>query len=45
MQLIAKELAGSDEIGLDEQALLKLFDIKTDKVLGLTGTQGGIFNN
>jgi hypothetical protein len=38
MQLIAKELAGSDEIGLDEQTLLKLFDIKTDKVLGLTGT-------
>ena len=36
MHLIAKELAGSDELGLDEQTLLKLFDIKTDNLLGLS---------
>jgi len=36
MHLIAKELVGSDELGLDEQTLLKLFDIKTDNLLGLS---------
>ncbi len=36
MQMIAKELAGSDELGLDENTLLKLFELKTDKALGLT---------
>ena len=36
MHLIAKELAGSDELGLDEQTLLKLFDLKTDNLLGFS---------
>lgn len=36
MQVIARELACSDELGLDEGTLLKLFDLKTDKALGLS---------
>lgn len=29
MQIIAKELAGSEDLGLDEHTLLKFFDLKT----------------
>jgi len=36
MEAIAKELAGEDEIGLDENTLLKIFEMKTDKLLSFS---------
>jgi hypothetical protein len=34
MELIARELAQNEEIGLDEQTLLRIFECKTEKLLG-----------
>lgn len=36
MEIIAKELADTGEIGLDEQTLLKLFDFKTERLLNMS---------
>jgi len=36
MEAIAKELAGEEEIGLDENTLLKIFDMKTEKLMNLS---------
>ena len=34
MKVLAKELAQNEEIGLDEQTLLKIFECKTEKYIG-----------
>ncbi|CDW71525.1 UNKNOWN [Stylonychia lemnae] len=36
MEAIAKELAETEEIGLDENTLMRLFDMKADKLLSMT---------
>ena len=38
MEAVAKELADNEELGLDEQTLLRIFDTKTNKALNLTNT-------
>ena len=34
MEMVAKELAETDEVGLDEATLLRIFESKTDRILG-----------
>lgn len=36
MKQVAKELSENDDIGLDEQTLLKIFESKTDRILNLS---------
>ena len=36
MLVVAKELSDNEELGLDEQTLLKFFDTKSNKLLNLT---------
>jgi hypothetical protein len=33
MIMVAKELSENEELGLDEQTLLRIFDTKTNKLL------------
>ena len=33
LEIIARELADNEEIGLDEQTLLKIFEAKTERLL------------
>ena len=36
MRALAKELADNEDLGLDEQTLLKLFENKTEKMANIT---------
>lgn len=39
MQIVAKELSQIEDLGLDEQTLLKIFDCKTEKFFNNTGNK------